>query len=158
MKYNKAISREVAEDARLFQEIYLRFRQAASFRQWWQMFSDAAEKEGLSELCLTATARSGRSHRFTWRSNNHDKYWDEAVSVKLPINRRRFGMAMEIEAKMPVNGLLESTGRRIMLFGRLIDEYRGTVQPNKTQNSSMIEFTNNRHPVKAKRETVGASV
>jgi UDP-GlcNAc:undecaprenyl-phosphate GlcNAc-1-phosphate transferase len=158
IKYNKAISRETAEDTHLFQEIHLAFRRTVSFRQWWQMVSDTAEKEGLSELCLTVTAKSWREHKFTWRSNNHEKDQSEVVTVKLPINRRRFGLAMEIEAKMPVNGLLESTGRRIMLFGRLIDEYRDTAQPNKTQDSSTIEFTNTMQPVKAKSEIVGASV
>jgi UDP-GlcNAc:undecaprenyl-phosphate GlcNAc-1-phosphate transferase len=127
IKYNKAISRETAEDTHLFQEIHMAFRRTVSFRQWWQMVSDTAEKEGLSELCLTVTAKSWREHKFTWRSNNHEKDQSEVVTVKLPINRRRFGLAMEIEAKMPVNGLLESTGRRIMLFGRLIDEYSSEV-------------------------------
>jgi TolB-like protein len=49
------------------------------------------------------------------------------VTVKLPISRLGFGLAMEIKAKIPINGLLESTGRRIMLFGRLIDEYSSEV-------------------------------
>jgi UDP-GlcNAc:undecaprenyl-phosphate GlcNAc-1-phosphate transferase len=154
IKYNKVISREAAEDTSLFQELHLAFHQNVSFRQWWQIVSDAAEKEGLSELCLTVTARSGRSHQFTWRTNNHDKDPDEVTNVKLPINRRRFGLAMEIEAKMPVNGLLESIGRRIMLFGRLIDEYSGTTLLNKTQNSSILEFTSTRQPVKAKSQTL----
>jgi hypothetical protein len=158
IKYNKAISKEATEDTRLFQEIHLAFHRTVSFRQWWQMVSDAAEKEGLSELCLTVTAESGRRHQFTWRSNSYEKDQDEVISVRLPINKRRFGMAMEIGAKMPVNGLLESAGRRIMLFGRLIDEYRGTAQLNKTQDNPILGFTNNRQPVKAKGEIVGTPV
>jgi hypothetical protein len=154
IKYNKAISRETAEDIHLFQEIHLAFRRIVSFRQWWQMVSDTAEKEGLSELCLTVTAKSWREHKFTWRSNNHEKYQSEVVTVKLPISRRRFGLAMEIKAKIPINGLLESTGRRIMLFGRLIDEYSGTASLNKAEESSIIEFTDNQQSVKAKSQIV----
>ena len=142
IKYNKVMSKEAAEDTHLFQELHLAFRQTASFKQWWQMVCDAAEKQGLSELCLTVTAKSGRRHKFTWRTNDHENEQDEVVSVKLPISRRRFGLTMEIEAKMLVNGLLESAGRRMMLFGRLIDEYSGTTLPNKAQNSSILEFTN----------------
>jgi hypothetical protein len=140
IKYNKAISRETAEDTHLFQEIHMAFRRTVSFRQWWQMVSDTAEKEGLSELCLTVTAKSWREHKFTWRSNNHEKDQSEVVTVKLPISRRRFGLAMEIKAKIPINGLLESTGRRIMLFGRLIDEYSSTTPLNKAEVSSVLEF------------------
>jgi UDP-GlcNAc:undecaprenyl-phosphate GlcNAc-1-phosphate transferase len=157
IKYNKAISKEATEDTRLFQEIHLAFHQTVSFRQWWHTVSDAAEKEGLSELCLTVTVESGRRHRFIWRSNNHEKDEDEVVSVKLPINKRRFGLAMEIEAKMPVNGLLESTGRRIMLFGRLIDEYSSTSLSNEAEDSLILEFTKIRQPVKAEGKTVSAA-
>jgi len=157
IKYNKAISREAAEDTRLFQEIHLVFGHTVSFRKWWQIVCNVAEKQGLSELRLTVTAGNGRSHQFTWRSKNHDKDGDEAVSVKLPIDRHRFGLAMEIEAKIPVNGLLESTGRRMMLFGRLIDEYSGTALLDKAEDSSIIEFTDNRQSVKAKSRTVIAA-
>jgi hypothetical protein len=140
IKYNKAISREIAEDTHLFQEIYLAFHRTVSFRQWWQMVSDVAEKEALSELCLTVTGKNGHKHEFTWRSNNYEKGQDEMVTVKLPISRRRFDLPMEIEVKIPVNGLLESTGRRMMLFGRLIDEYSGTTPLNKAEISSVPEF------------------
>jgi UDP-GlcNAc:undecaprenyl-phosphate GlcNAc-1-phosphate transferase len=140
IKYNKAISKEAAEDTRLFQEIHLAFRQTVSFRQWWQTVSDAAKKEELSELCLTVTGRNGHKHKFTWQSNNHEKDQDEVVTVKLPISSHRFELPMEIEAKIPVNGLLESTGRRIMLFGRLIDEYSSTTPLNKAEVSSVFGF------------------
>jgi UDP-GlcNAc:undecaprenyl-phosphate GlcNAc-1-phosphate transferase len=159
LKYNKAISREATEDSRLFQQLHLAFGQTTSFRQWWQVLCKAAESHGILELCLIATAGSGRRHKFTWQSNNHEKDQDEEViSVKLPISRQRFGIDMEIEAKMPINGLLESTGRRIMLFGRLIDEYSGTALPNKAQNSSILEFTDNRQSVKAQSQTPIAAV
>jgi hypothetical protein len=147
IRYNKAISREAAEDAHLFQEIHLAFRQVVSFRRWWQMISDVAEKEDFAELCLTVTGRNGRKHKFTWRSNNREKDQDEVVTVELPISSHRFDLPMKIEAKIPVNGLLESTGRRMMLFGRLIDEYSGMTLPNKAEDSLMIGFSNVRQLV-----------
>jgi UDP-GlcNAc:undecaprenyl-phosphate GlcNAc-1-phosphate transferase len=157
IKYIKAISKEAAEDARIFQEIQLAFRQAVSFKRWWQVVSDAVEKEELFDLCLTVTGKNGHKHKFTWRPNNH-KDRDEAVAVKLPISRHRFGLAMEIEVKIPINGLLESTGRRMMLFGRLIDEYSIPRPANKTENSSILEFTNTKQPVKAKSQTLIAAM
>lgn len=156
LKYNKAIAKDAVKDTHLFEEMYLAFHQAVSFRQWWQTVSDAAEKQGLSELCLTVTARSGRRHKFTWQSNNHEKEQDEAVTVKLPISKYRFGLRMDIEAKMPINGLLESTGRRMMLLGRLIDEYSGTTL-NKTRNSPIIEFANAGQSVRPKSQTAIAT-
>ena len=141
IKYNKAILKEAAEDTHTFEEIHLAFSQTVSFRQWWQIVSDAADKEGFCELCLTVTAKSNRRHKFTWRSNKYQNNQQEIVHVKLPINQYRFGVLMEFEVKMPVNGLLESAGRHIMLFGRLIDEYSRMVQTDKTKDDSIIEFT-----------------
>jgi UDP-GlcNAc:undecaprenyl-phosphate GlcNAc-1-phosphate transferase len=152
IKYNKAISKESAEDARMCQEIQLAFRQAVSFKRWWQVVSDAAEKEELFDLCLTVTGKNGHKHKFTWQANNHEKDKDEIVEVKLPISRYRFGMDMEIEVKMPINGLLESTGRRMMLLGRLIDEYSIPRSEHKTENSSILEFKNTKEPVKVKNQ------
>ncbi|MBN1391373.1 MAG: undecaprenyl/decaprenyl-phosphate alpha-N-acetylglucosaminyl 1-phosphate transferase [Sedimentisphaerales bacterium] len=151
IKYNKAISREAAEDARLFQEIHMAFHRTTSFRQWWQMVSDAAEREDFSELCLTVTGGNGHKHKFMWRSDDYKKNHDEVVTVKLPISRRRFELPMEIEAKISVKGLLESTGRRMMLLGRLIDEYSGTELSNKAGDNLIIEYTDNRNSV----ETTG---
>lgn len=152
LKYNKAISREAAEDTRLFQEIHLGFRQTASFRQWWQMVSSAAEKEGFFELCLTVTASSGRNHKFVWRAENSGEGHHEAVKVKLPISKDRFGLPMEFEAKMPVNGLFESAGRRVMLLGRLIDEYSISRTEDKTENSLMLRFTDKSPSVQVKNQ------
>lgn len=155
IKYNQAISRETAEDTHLFQEIHLEFRRIASFRQWWQRVLDIAEKEEFSELYITITGKNGHKHNFKWRANNHGKDQSEAVTVKLPINSRRFGLDMEIEAKIPINGLLESTGRRIMLFGRLIDEY--TAQPNKEEDISIIKFANIRQSAMGEGEPVSTA-
>jgi len=140
LKYNKAISKEAAKDTCVFQETYLALRQAGSFRQWWRMVSDVAEKGGFSELSLTATTGSGRRHKFTWQSDNRKKDEHDVVTLKLPISRYKFGVSMEIEAKMLVKGLLEAAGRRMMLFGRLIDEYSAAALPNKAENSSIPEI------------------
>lgn len=158
LKYNKAISKEAIEDIHLFQEFHLAFHQATSFKKWWQMVCDAAEKEGISELCLKMIAKNGRSHKFMWRSNNHEEEQREVVTVKLPISESRLDQPMEIEAKIPINGLLEATGRRLMLFGRLIDEYSDTASLSKAEESSIIEFTDNRQSVKAKSQTVIVAV
>lgn len=153
IKYNKAISKEAAEDTRLFEEIHLAFHQTISFKRWWQAVSDVAEKEEFSELCITVTGRNGHEHKFMWRTNNYEKDREETVAVKLPISRHRFGLAMDIEVKMPINGLLESIGRRMMLLGRLIDEYSIPRQANKTEDSSTLKFRNTKQWIKAKNQT-----
>lgn len=152
IKHNKVISKEAAEDARLFREIHLAFRQTPSFKQFWRMASDTAEKEELLELCLTVTGRNGHKHEFTWRSNNHENKQDEVVTVKLPLSGDRFGLPAEIQAKWPVNGLLESTGRRLMLIGRLIDEFSIKANEKETENRPILEFKHANNAVTAKSQ------
>ncbi len=137
LKYNQAISKEANEDASRFQNINSAFYENVSFRQWWRMVSDEADKEDFSELCLTVTGKNGRRHKFVWESNKDGKEQSDVVTVKIPLSKHRFGREMEIEAKISANGLMESTGRRLMLFGRLIDEYSQT-----TQNRPIVELEN----------------
>jgi len=151
LKYKRALSKDASEDFHIFEELHLQIPQAASFRKWWQMVSDAAQREGLSELCLTATANGGRRHQFIWRAENSEKPPGERITVRLPISSTRFGLSMEIEAKWPVNGLLEPAGRRIMLFGRLLDEYIISIGSNKKQDFSTFEIQSKNDKVDSKR-------
>jgi hypothetical protein len=43
--------------------------------------------------------------------------------VAFPLARRLGGLPLKVEADVLVNGSLESVGRRVALFGRLLDEY-----------------------------------
>ncbi len=123
LKYNMVVSKEAKEHTHIFEETYLRFHEAMSFKQLWQAASAAAEEMGFLEVRLTATAQSGRSHKFIWKAVNNEDDQHEVVSIKLVLDEHRLGVPLDIEVKIPANGLLESAGRRMMLFGRLIDEY-----------------------------------
>lgn len=157
LRYRKSLSREIERDVNVFHDTHLRFHNAASFRQWWRTVVDTAEKVGFSELFLTTPGRNGRSHRFAWRATSNDEGASETVNMRLSIGEERFGVAMEIEAKIIVNGSLESAGRRMMLFGRLIDAYgiAGTVNP--IGSISILGPANTKQPVKGglTREAVG---
>ena len=78
---------------------------------------------------MTITKNS-RQHKFLWQSNKA-KDDRELVRIKLPIDQEKLDMPVEIEAKMHINDSLESCGRRMMLFGRLIDEYGFKKPPPK---------------------------
>lgn len=123
VKSNIVIARQTKEYMDIFKDTYLRFHEVSSFKGLWQVVSDAAEDMGFLEISLTATARSGRSHKFIWRPAKLPPQEIELVTMKLVINENRFGMPLDVEVKIPAEGSLESAGRRIMLFGRLIDEY-----------------------------------
>ncbi len=122
-KYHKFILKEAQKDIGIFEDTHLKFRKSVFFNQWWRAITDAAEKDGFLELSLRVTVGSGKTHTFVWISKQNNGGQLEEISLRLPMGRRRFNMPVDIEAKIAVNGSLETVGRRIMLLGRLIDEY-----------------------------------
>ncbi|MBN1804568.1 MAG: undecaprenyl/decaprenyl-phosphate alpha-N-acetylglucosaminyl 1-phosphate transferase [Sedimentisphaerales bacterium] len=150
IRYKKAISDRINKDTQLFRETYLAFQQTVTFRQWWKIACHAAENQGFSEFALTTTDNNGRRHKFYWSSDNPPDNQSEEISVQLPLSEHRFGMPVEVEAKMPISGSLEITGRRMMLLGRLIDEYSDRMMANKKERDFAAEFANEQQnePVK----------
>ena len=123
IKTNLKISRQAKAQVNIFQNTFLMFNKAASFRELWQAISNACEKMEFSELALSLTDRNSHLHTFRWISVDQNKNRRETVHVKLHIEEHRLGMPVDIDAKIPANDSLESIGRRMMLLGRLIDEY-----------------------------------
>jgi len=146
LKYHKSIQKEKEKDIGVFEDTHLRVRKSVSFSRWWRAISDAAEKEGFLELSLQLTSNSGKRHKFIWKSADNGNGRREEITLRLPMGRRRFNMPVDIEATIAVNGLLESVGRRIMLFGRLIDEYSIAEPLVIAEDIPAAEFTaDNRH-------------
>ena len=48
---------------------------------------------------------------------------DDIVKMTLPVHDRRAGSAVNLDVQIRVNDSLESAGRRVTLFTRLIEEY-----------------------------------
>ena len=141
-KYNRSITREIKKDLDIFEDAHLKFDQGHSFKHWWRAICDAAEKAGFMELCVMIKSKSGRYHSFIWQSQSNQTNPPEIITLNLQIDKRRFGLPMDIQAKIPVNGLLESAGRRMMLFGRLIDEYNIERTSGKYDEPAILEIVN----------------
>ena len=123
LKSNMAISHEGRKYMDVFEDAQLAIRKVTSFKDWWQAISTVAQKMDFFELSLTVTINDGSSRDFVWRKNNPEKDRQEIVTVRIPIGEHRLALPLNIEAKIFVNSSLESAGQRMMLFGRLIDEY-----------------------------------
>jgi hypothetical protein len=139
LRRNTAILQQARETKDIFEETYLKFHEATSFKALWQATANAAEEMGFLQLSLTATAGGGRTHKFIWRSVEAEKCRLEMVSIQLLLDAHRFGMPLEIEAKMLATNSLESTGRKMLLLGRLIDEYSITNLAVKPANTLGIK-------------------
>ena len=64
----------------------------------------------------------GNGH-YSWRRTDVELTPDETISIVLPVGRNGNGGASRVELVVRANGSLEAIGRRITLFGRLLDEH-----------------------------------
>ncbi len=119
-----AISREMKEEIKNFEDAQLHFHRAGAFNQWWQSVSTAADKMGFISLSMNIINRDGTTRRMTWRQDNKSKNSDnEVLKLNVPIRDRRPGPSLNLKVEVPRNDSLESAGRRIALFTRLMDEH-----------------------------------
>jgi len=127
IRYNKQLSQIADEDITVFKNARLELAGAISFKQWWKAISEAAEKVNFDRLVVTIMTETQRCHTFIWKSPSATDR-ERLLTVNVPVNTEKAGLDMRIEAEMNAEGSLESCGRRLMLFGRLIDEYRFSQQ------------------------------
>jgi len=123
-----SLSGKMKEEIRSFEQAQLVFRQAATFNQWWQAVSSAAERMGFWTLSLPLTNRDGTHRTLTWRQDIKTPNFgqEELLKINVPIRDRRTGPFLNLKAEVCRYGSLESAGRRIALFTRLIDEHNIT--------------------------------
>jgi len=134
MKSNLTAARQAREHVDIFRDTLLMFSEANSFRKLWQAISNACEKMKFAKLSLSITAHNGHIHTFTWLAADEQGSNDDLMCVHLHIDdEHRIGIPMDIEAKISANDSLESIGRRMMLLGRLIDEYGEANLSGKTK-------------------------
>ena len=119
-----AINREVKEEIKNFEDAQLHFHRADIFNQWWRAVSTAADKMGFISLNMLLISRDGTTRELSWRQDSKSAHSDnEVLKLNVPIRDRRPGPSLNLEIEVPRNGSLESAGRRIALFTRLIEEH-----------------------------------
>ena len=113
------------EERKSFEEAALYFRRAQTFDQWWQAISTAAGKMEFWAVDLPLINRDGTSRDLIWHYNGHDPDPgpDGLIQVHVPVRDRRSGSWLRLRIELYKNGSLESAGRRVALFTRLIDEH-----------------------------------
>ena len=123
-KRYKIIHRE-HEERKSFEEAALYFRRAETFEQWWQAVSTAAYKMEFRMVDLPLVNRDGTPRALNWRYNGHDPEPNREgiIQVHVPVSDRRSGSPLQLKIELYKNDSLESAGRRVALFTRLIDEH-----------------------------------
>ena len=125
LKQKYAITHQVQEEIKSFEDMELYFRRAATFDEWWQAVSTAADVMDFLNLSLPLTNRDGTARTLSWRDDSQtlESGYDGSLKVNIPVQDRRAGSSLNLRIEVCQNGSIESAGRRIALFIRLIEKY-----------------------------------
>jgi hypothetical protein len=119
-----AISHQVQDEIKNFEDAELHFRRAATFNQWWQAVSTAADRMDFLSLSLPLINRDGTVRTLTWQKDGKDSDSDnDVLKVDVPVQDRRAGPSLNLKIEVYRKSSLESAGRRIALFTRLLEEH-----------------------------------
>jgi UDP-N-acetylmuramyl pentapeptide phosphotransferase/UDP-N-acetylglucosamine-1-phosphate transferase len=121
----RTITQREQRERKSFEEADLYFRRAGTFDQWWQAISTAADKMDFWTVDLPLVNRDGTPRALTWRQNGQTPGPNPGglVQVHVPVRDRRSGSSLHLRIELYRNGSLESAGRRVAFFTRLIEEH-----------------------------------
>lgn len=142
------IGHQVKHEKEEFETIELHFGQAKVFDQWWNAVCFAGDKMGFIKGTLPVTNRDGTERVLSWhQSIDKDANNSDTVIMSLPVRDRRAGSPLKLDMVVNTNGSIESVGRRLALFGRLIEDYGIVNLPRKPKVVSVFDSEKARQPI-----------
>ncbi len=122
LQRNRAIAKEARDQQNGFEEMQLRLRETDNLDQWWRVIRRAARRLGLARMTVTVTESNGQSRTLNWRAPGLKDGQNEMMRAAIPARFPEEGWQVQAEIEVPTGKSLESAGRAVALFGRLMDE------------------------------------
>jgi UDP-GlcNAc:undecaprenyl-phosphate GlcNAc-1-phosphate transferase len=129
---NLNIARQCREDKQVFERSVLRMREVSDFQGWWNVLGDTAERMEIVRMSMNVICRDGTTNTMIWQCSRRELTTQNVIRIVLPVHDRRSGPPLQMELAVHVNGSLETAGRRVAYFSRLIDEYCPATIPRNT--------------------------
>jgi len=117
------IDREVKDYQAVFDEMQLRFNRVLSFDQWWEQVIEASDRLDFYSLELELANRDGSLRQLSWNRPQESINECTVLDVAIPVKQRRTETFLKIHARVAAPTSLESAGRRIALFARLMEDH-----------------------------------
>ena len=121
-----------------------------TFDQWWTSLCQAAQQLDFVRISLSLTNRDGTGRTLLWQRPGADVPVHEKITVAVPVRHRRPGDPLKAEVDVYLHGSIESAGRRMALFGRLIDDHSIANLPPPPPPPAGHDTDPNKVPVTAK--------
>jgi UDP-GlcNAc:undecaprenyl-phosphate GlcNAc-1-phosphate transferase len=118
------LARQIRLEQHRFEDIELHFRQARTFQQWWQAVCLGAHYMQFSRLRLPVTNRDGSVRVLHWTNPMPTTTGLGHFTLTVPIRDLRQGSRLDLDVRIEVQNDLESVGRCVTLFARLMEQYR----------------------------------
>jgi UDP-GlcNAc:undecaprenyl-phosphate GlcNAc-1-phosphate transferase len=128
--------RQAGEDAHQFENLQLHFRNARTFDQWWRVVCLAGDKLHAEKLSLEFIAPDSRRKKLLWRRDSDNitpSPPGDIVNAKVPTRNDCAPSAICLNIEIKANGSIESAGRKIALFTRLMEEHSTTPPQNSCE-------------------------
>ncbi|AQT68324.1 putative undecaprenyl-phosphate N-acetylglucosaminyl 1-phosphate transferase [Anaerohalosphaera lusitana] len=122
LRQKYSLAQRIKSEIRGFEDVQLHFRNATTFDQWWESVCLAAEQMDFSSISMPLSSRDGTQRILSWHSKSNNVRKDDLISMVVPIKDRRSDSPLRLDIVLHTNGCLESAGRRVTLFGRLMQE------------------------------------
>lgn len=129
LQRNRAIAKEARDQQNGFEEMQLRLRETDTLEQWWRVIRRAARRLGLARMTVTVTANNGPPQTLNWRAPALKDGQNQMLRAAIPARFPAEGWEIQAEIEVPAGESLESAGRAVALFGRLIDEGQPPANP-----------------------------
>ncbi len=126
LQARQAATRQAGEDTHQFENLQLHFRNAQTFDQWWQSICLAGDKLHAEKLSLEFIAPDSQRKTLLWCRNTENMAPsppDDIVNATVPTRNDCAPSAICLNIEIKANGSIESAGRKIALFTRLIEEH-----------------------------------
>ena len=123
IRRNSAIARKAREDKSNFEDAQLAAREAETFETWWQTVTGLAEKMEFDRLAFTVQDNGSSAYATVWRRTEEKLTPRQVLQLTIPVGGGNGDLVSWFELSVRPNGSLEAVGRRLMYFGRMIDEF-----------------------------------
>jgi len=123
LRRNRAIALAARREQQGFEEMQLRLRDAQTLEHWWRALRRAAREMGFARMSVELIDAEGETQRLLWRLPSRELEGDDMVSAAIPLRLPTAERCLRVAVEVPRDGSLESAGRRLALFGRLLDEH-----------------------------------
>jgi hypothetical protein len=123
IKRNAVIGRLAKEEQHWFEDAQLHLREAKSFDGLWNAACFIADKMGFERLALSQNMDGTTNSTLVWRRSSQGVTPREIITISIPLRNGSPEASVWIEAGLRADDSLETAGRRVMLFGRLVDEW-----------------------------------